>query len=291
MKARNAFRSIPALAVLLLPAVAGAQSKYLRITEDVDGTPAALQTPIIAFESAESDPPGLRVDLVGAIHMADASYYAQLNQRFADYDAVLYELVAPEGARPQPNAQPGNLVSFTQVGLTDLLGLTFQLDGIDYAQPNFVHADLTPEAMAQSMNERGESIFGYMSKMFTAALQGDVPESARSAGGPGLLELMFSPDRERLLKILFANSMLDIEWFTRIIEGDQGSSLIGARNARSIAVLADRIQLGDRHFAIFYGVGHMPDLASRLVSEFGLAQSGVTWLDAWDLRPDAAQPP
>jgi hypothetical protein len=277
------------LATLLLPAAAGAQSEYLRITENAAGTPTAMQTPIIAFESAGGEPRGLRVDLVGAIHIADAGYYSTLNQRFADYDAVLYELVAPEGARPVPNAEPTNLISFAQAGMTQMLGLTHQLDEIDYGRPNFVHADLTPEGLTQSMSERGESVLGYLMQLFEAAAQGDLPETTPSVSGLGLLAMLLSPDRERLLKIEFAHSMLDVEWMTSLIEGNQGSSLIGERNARALAVLAERISLGDRRIAIFYGVGHMPDLASRLESEFGLVQRDVTWLDAWDLGPVPGQ--
>jgi hypothetical protein len=277
------------LATLLLPAAAGAQSEYLRITEDAAGLPAAMQTPIISFESTDGETLGLQVDLVGAVHIADAGYYSTLNQRFADYDAVLYELVAPEGARPVPDAEPTNLVSFAQTGMTQMLGLTHQLDEIDYLQPNFVHADLTPQALAQSMSERDESVLGYVFRLFEAVARGELPENTRSVSGLMLLAMLFSPDSERLLKIEFAHSMLDVEWITSLIEGDQGSSLIGDRNARAIDVLTERIGLGDRRIAIFYGVGHMPDLASRLESEFGLVQRDVTWLDAWDLGPAPAR--
>ena len=277
------------LTTLLLPAAAGAQSEYLRITEDAAGTPLAMQTPIIAFESAGGEPRGLQVDLVGAVHIADAGYYSTLNQRFADYDAVLYELVAPEGARPVPDAAPTNLVSFAQTGMTQMLGLTHQLDEIDYLQPNFVHADLTPQGLTQSMSERGESVIGYMFQLLEAAAEGELPETARSVSGLTLLAMLFSPDRERLLKTEFAHSMLDVEWLTNLIEGNQGSSLIGERNARALAVLAERIALGDRRIAIFYGVAHLPDFVSRLESEFSLVQRDVTWLDAWDLGPGPVQ--
>jgi len=77
--------------------------------------------------------------------------------------------------------------------------------------------------------------------------------------------------------------MLDVEWITGLIEGNQGSSLIGERNARALAVLQERIARGDRRIAIFYGVGHLPDFASRLEADFGLVRRDVTWLDAWEL--------
>lgn len=290
-------RSPLLLFAVLLPAAVGAQDassndpaqpgpdhEYIRLAMDATGAPASLQTPIIAFEPADGEPRDLHVDLIGAIHIADASYYRALNERFGDYDAVLYELVAPEGARPVPNAETDNIVSAAQVGMTDLLSLTFQLDEIDYTRPNFVHADLTPEALAQSMSDRGESVFGYLSRLFTASMRGEVLQNAPAVGGPGLIAMLLSPDRGRLLKVTLATELLDVEGFTRAIEGEDGSSLIGERNERAITVLEDRIRLGDRHIAIFYGVAHLPDMASRLESEVAMKRLGVTWIDAWDLR-------
>jgi hypothetical protein len=275
---------------LLLPVGAGAQApdsdeEYLRLTRDETGAPVSLQAPILAFEPADGEPRGLSVDLVGAIHVGDTSYFAELNDRFAGYDAVLYELVAPEGARPSPNAAPGNLVSGMQLGITRLLQLSFQLDEIDYTLANFVHADLTPEALAQSMSDRGESPLTYLARLFTASADDDAILAA-ATNGPGLFEILFSPDRPRLLKILMASTMLDVETFSRIIDGESGSSLVADRNARAVAVLEDRIGAGDRHIAIFFGVAHLPDLKRRLEADFGLTHRDTTWIDAWDLRAD-----
>jgi hypothetical protein len=277
---------------LLLPAGASAQAadpneEYLRVERDETGAAVSLQAPILSFEPADGDLQGLRVDLVGAIHIGDASYYAALNQRLAGYDAVLYELVAPEGARPRPNTAPGNLVSGMQLGITRLLDLSFQLDEIDYTLPNFVHADLTAGELAQSMSERGESTFTYLSRLFTASAD-DYALQAAVAEGPGILATLFSPDRPRLLRNLMASSMLDVASYSRIIEGESGSALVGARNARALRVLADRIRGGDRQIAIFYGVAHLPDLAQRLESDIGLRRRAASWIDAWDLRADTS---
>ncbi|MDA1178761.1 MAG: hypothetical protein O2931_08195, partial [Planctomycetota bacterium] len=61
--------------------------------------PIALDTAIVSFEPAVVDGSkpqgaGVRVDLVAAVHVGERSYYDVLNRRFADYDVVLYELVA-----------------------------------------------------------------------------------------------------------------------------------------------------------------------------------------------------
>jgi hypothetical protein len=260
------------------------EGRYIRVTRDTAGNVLSLQTAIASFGAADNSRSGIQVDLVAAVHIADAGYYDALNRRFQDYDSVLYELVAPEGTRvPADGRARGGILTGTQVAMTQLLDLTFQLDGIDYSPANFVHADLSPQEVAQSMAERGESVSQYLVKMFALAMS----EQARDPYGLqdiGLLAALFSPDRARLLKSQFAVAMLDMESLAFVIEGDEGSTLVGERNKRAVAVLEERIGRGDRHVAIFYGAAHMPDMAMQLESRLGLRRKSLVWLDAWDLR-------
>ncbi len=62
-------------------------SDFVRFREDAKG--AQLQTAIVSYRNAE----GVRVDLIGAIHIADKAYYQALNKRFTSYEALLYEMV------------------------------------------------------------------------------------------------------------------------------------------------------------------------------------------------------
>jgi hypothetical protein len=257
---------------------------YIRVAKDETGRSVALQTAIASFEPSRESRNGLRVDLVAAVHVADAAYYEELNRRFQGYDSVLYELVAPEGTRvPAGGRARGGFLTGAQVAMTQLLDLTFQLDGVDYTPANFIHADLSPEAVAQSMEENGESVSQYFAKAFALAMS----EQARDPYGLqdiGLLAALFSNDRARLLKSQFATAMLDMEGLAFVIEGEDGSTLLGKRNSRAIDVLETRIEEGDRHIAIFYGAAHMTDMARQLAMRLGLARGDVVWLDAWDLR-------
>ncbi|HET9272935.1 MAG TPA: hypothetical protein VFO09_01545, partial [Methyloceanibacter sp.] len=45
------------------------------------------------------------IDLVAVVHVGEQAYYRRLNREFEKYDAVLYELVAPEGTRPTRSAE------------------------------------------------------------------------------------------------------------------------------------------------------------------------------------------
>ena len=144
--------------------------------------PLALQTAIVSFAAAGDRHRGVQVDLVGAIHIADKAYYDELNRRFRGYDAVLYELVAREEANvPQPGQSPGTVVGGMQVGMKSLLGLEYQLDGIDYARKNLVHADMSPEEFAATMKSRKESFAGMFFRMLGRAMA----EQAKDPFGTG----------------------------------------------------------------------------------------------------------
>ena len=99
------------------------------------------------------------VDLIGAVHVGERSYYSSLNKQFEQYDALLYELVAPKGVRPAKGAgaASNNPAGFLQNAMKTTLGLDHQLELIDYSRKNFVHADLSPAEMAKAMEKRGDT--------------------------------------------------------------------------------------------------------------------------------------
>jgi len=115
----------------------------IRYIERPDGR-AEFQTAVISLKN----PAGAHVDLVSAVHIADETYFEAMNQLLATYDVVLYELVGgpmEERDENKLNAElSSNRLSFSG-WFESMLGLRYQLDGIDYKRPNFVHADATWE--------------------------------------------------------------------------------------------------------------------------------------------------
>jgi hypothetical protein len=221
------------------------------------------------------------VDLIGAVHVADADYYAELERAFATYDALLYELVAPEGAQIPRNGKSAHPVGQVQQGLTSILDLSFQLERIDYAKENFVHADMTPDEFAKSMADRGESFLQLLLRMMGQAM---AQQSAKGGSSDAkLLFALFAPDRSLRLKRLMAEQFEDLELAMNAIEGPHGSTLISQRNKKALSVLRSQIDAGKKRIGIFYGAGHMSDMARRLQEEFGMRASNVRWLTAWDL--------
>ena len=156
-------RTIKALLVLLFlaPTPASAEpnqeSSFLRIQRDGSREPVALQTVIAKYVPASSTK-GVEIDLIAVVHIGEKAYYERLNKEFEKYDAVLYELVAPEGIKPAKGGEQksDNPLAMLQQGMKFVLRLEHQLEVVDYGKANFIHADLSPEGMRRAMKERGD---------------------------------------------------------------------------------------------------------------------------------------
>jgi hypothetical protein len=257
--------------------------KWVRYATDANGDPLGMQTSIVRYQK-----PGETsyVDLVGAIHVGDAKYYAELNRRFAQYDALLYELVAPEGTRIEKDAVASDRhpLGMLQGGMKDVLELEHQLEQVDYTRPNFVHADMSPEEFFKSMDQRGEGIVQIFFRMMGASITEQSKLQARGESPDiDLMKALFAPDRARQLKIAFARQLTQMESLLNDFGGAQGSTLITERNKKALEVLARERKAGKQKIGIFYGAGHLTDMHERMVNEFGMKPVSEEWLTAWDL--------
>jgi len=266
--------------------------QFLRLTRDADKRPLALEAAIVHYVPADCSRDTPTVDLIAAVHVADKSFYEELNRSFAKYDAVLYELVAPEGTKVPKGGQGAgnNPVSMLQKGMTGLLDLQFQLEGVDYTKDNMVHADLSPEEFSESMRKRGESMMETFFRMMGYAMA----RQNQGSGGSGDLQMLmalFDKNRAMILKRMMAEQFEDLGGSLAAIEGPQGSTLIGQRNKRAMEVLRKQIDAGKKSLAIFYGAGHLPDFDRRLRDELALTALSTRWVVAWDLRDKAQSQP
>ena len=270
--------------VMACAPMAGAfgETRFAQVDTDDDDRPRALQLAVASYISAD-DRDSISVDLISAIHIGDQSYYAELNERFREYDALLYELVAPKGADVSEQvARRKGLLSKTQVAMTKILDLSFQLDEIDYSPPNFVHADLTPTEFSQSMADRDESLYVYFWRIVFASIN----EYAKDPLGLRdwqMLSAMIGPGEDASLKTMMAYEMTNMGAVQDLLGDDSTSAIVGARNQRAIEVLREQLDAGVQRIGIFYGVAHMADLEDRLINELGLSYSKTVWVDAWQL--------
>jgi hypothetical protein len=263
---------------------------WVRLQHGAKGELLGMQTAIVRYAAL---PPAtgagespVEVDLIGAVHIGDAAYYRQLNEYFRQYDALLYELVAPEGTvvergRGNSNAHP---VGLLQNGIKRLLELDHQLEQVDYTKPNFVHADMSPEEFVKAMSDRNES---FLQMYFRLLGQAMAQQNGMAAKGESLdVELfsaLFANDRPRRLKIVLAKQLSEMESFMVSLGGEQGSVIISERNKKALDVLKRQLTTGKKRLGIFYGAGHLNDMDERLRKDFSLRPVAITWLTAWNL--------
>ena len=99
-----------------------------------------------------------------------------------------------------------------------------------------------------------------------------------------MLVALFSSDRSKKMKQVMARQLVDIETVTAGMDDENGeNTLIKGRNAKAFQVLRAELNKGKKNLAVFYGAGHLPDMAERLETEFDMKVGRTIWLDAWDL--------
>ncbi|MFA7483216.1 MAG: hypothetical protein WC314_22110 [Vulcanimicrobiota bacterium] len=243
-----------------------------------------VQTSVLTMQNSR----GQELDLVSAVHVGSPTYYGELNKRFKGYDAVLYELILPDemaGQALPAQMNTGSGVSGIQGMIAKSMGLTTQIEKINYTAPNFVHADLTRNGLAQKMAERQENLMTYMMKALGSS--GSMDQSQLGVTDEELAELDLmavmsgrtSAKDRKVLRKLFGSAM---GASGGLLAGLGDSALIADRNQAALKVARREVQSGKRRIALFYGAAHMPDLKKQLESE-GWKRVRTDWVTAWDV--------
>ncbi|MEE2643087.1 MAG: hypothetical protein VX768_20835 [Planctomycetota bacterium] len=257
--------------------------RFVRILKDKKGKAVALQTSSTRY-TRKDGADELYIDLIGVVHIGEKSYYKQLNKQFEQYDALLYELVAPEGTRVVKGQKRGgfNPIGGLQNGMKSVLGLEFQLDHIEYSRKNFVHADMSPKEMSDSMTKNDESV----TKMFFKMLGSSMAMQGSSSGMSdiALMRALLSGDKKQLRRVM-ASQMNNLDQAMVMFNGKDGSTIITHRNTKCFQVMDREIQKGKRKIGVFYGAGHLPDMEKRLLGEkYKMKAGSQKWYTAWDLK-------
>ena len=252
---------------------------FIRIDENEQA--ARLQTSITGYQKGD-----VTVHLIGAVHIADKKYYEVLNESFAKYDALLFEMVGGENINQKKAAEQEqqeerggdlqtNILRGMVNGMSRFLKLSSQVQMIDYSAKNFVHADLTAKQFEKKQDAKGESLLSF----------------AMSAAQQAQNEGVEQPSPAKLFAALLSgnSNMLKLEMMKNLGNGDDeiaalagNNVIIGDRNAKCIKVLRKQVKKGRKRIGIFYGAAHNPDLEDRLF-KMGYTKGGQEWLTAWDV--------
>lgn len=294
IRASRVLRTALGIASLLLcyrvpadgPTTQPSGTMFLRFVEERDGD-ARLEVAETAYTSKD----GVSVRLIGAVHIADPEFFHGLNESFDHYDALLYEMVKPKDADAVKRIQQtrgggGSWISGVQVFLKNRLGLTFQLEEVEYDKPNFVHADLDWETFSQRQDEKGESITGMMFKQamheYGKQMSGKGNAARSQTASMALLGAIMSKDSDYQLKLVLGRQFGEIEGMMYGLEGPDGSVIITERNKKAMEVMDQSIADGKKNIGIFYGAGHFSGMEKMLLDR-GFKCVGQTWRVAWDI--------
>ena len=265
----------------------GSTANYVRWVEGANQS--SLDTAIGHFERAD----GRKLDLIGAVHIADKVYYEDLNQRFKNYDALLYEMVGgpvPKTSKErEARAKARDSSSLAWVGqlhetMQRTLALSSQMEEVDYSPNNFVHADVSLQKFQELKKQKQESFLGLMMKAML--VQADLEAQGKLAPQPDLIQLLallIKGGSANDLKRIIGAQFDQIEALISGIEGPDGSVIIGERNKIALDGLEKQLSSGKKKLGIFYGAAHLPDMESRLLKA-GWKKIGSTWLPAWTVK-------
>ena len=179
---KSLVKALLVLAVMLVPTLSASgadfDSRFVRLQRNAKQEPVALQTAITTYIPKSGDS-RIKIDLVGAVHVGEKSYYEQLNKAFGQYDVVLYELVAKEGTRPEKGRaqKSGNPLSLFQVAMQQALQLEHQLEVVDYQKTTIFHRLLHPLGGQISMNEVGiQPLVGSQRSKWSSTSRSSTPQ-------------------------------------------------------------------------------------------------------------------
>jgi hypothetical protein len=264
--------------------------KFMRIKKNDKDTVIGLDIARTKYTNKDKT---ISVYLDGVVHYADHYYYYVLNRKFKDYDAVLYELVAPPDMKPKKTKNDGSVGYYMKRGILALLDLDSQLEKVDYSPKNFIHADLSFEGMQKAASERGEDKWTIGLSLLADTLrkqnlaksnpQQEMKELENLIADPKVMEKVLR--NPNVLKRILAKQMVD--------QGDEAALgqtmktlLVDDRNKEACRVLSREITNGKKNISIFYGAAHMPDFHRRMLRDFGLEMVEQEWITAWNMESD-----
>ncbi|MBK1832467.1 hypothetical protein [Roseibacillus ishigakijimensis] len=264
-------------------------TNFIRLAEE-EGR-ALLQTAVTTYGKGEA-----RVTLVGAIHIADEAYFAEINEELDRHPVVLFELIGGEDAARfltgKGGGQEARVDGRPVAGLRGLYGsfastmqLVEQIHHVDYSKSHFVHADLTRQEYEKVTAGRDDDLLAF-------ALESNVKATeltGKPFGGLNMslvMRAMLSGD----------GTGLKLEYMKLMEQGDESAAaitgqnlIIGDRNDKCFQVLAEQRKAGEEKVAIFYGAAHLPDMERRLLAD-GFTRRSHRWLTAWEVpQPEGGE--
>ncbi|HUG19909.1 MAG TPA: hypothetical protein VMM56_13080 [Planctomycetaceae bacterium] len=263
--------------------------RFIRVITNPDnGQLVSMDTAIARYQLKREGKETVVVDLIGAVHIGEKDYYDKLEKLFKQYDALLYELVAPKGTTIPKGGkrETENPLSALQKFMKDALRLEFQLEQIDYQAKNFVHADMSPDEFAKSMKRLNESPLTMFLQLMRASMAQQAERKSQVSDALLLAALFDRKNGPVVLKRALAQELGSSDIMLDALNGPNGSTILTERNKVALEVMREQIKAGKTKIGIFYGAAHPKDMHERLIEKDKMTLEELTWLKAWDLHID-----
>lgn len=263
-----------------------------------------------------------RITLVGAVHIADLSYFHELQKSLDAHDAVLFEGVGADSskdlstvslpdaetraqdlARKKRRSSPPQLgtslldpITGLQMSMARFLDLRFQKDGIDYRRSWWWPADVSSDELLALLGEQDFGLSNLVRSSFNVELQAQSEQlmadtlkglvSTIFTGKP--TQVVFKETFAELLAVQMGQLLTPPQCDASgkpIVSPFDGAIVLG-RNKVAVAKIDQILQVdGVGSVALFYGAAHLPDIARTLIKR-GYERESTTWYSAWRMHWD-----
>ncbi|MBQ9800370.1 MAG: hypothetical protein IJO40_10580 [Thermoguttaceae bacterium] len=270
---------------------------WLRLDRNERGVPQRLATSIVRIEgeyrSTDGETRPVSVDLIGAIHLGEKTYYDRLNAEFKEYETVVFELVADKDfdvkdvaaakeAKNRGEASPLDAISLLQESLSDALGLVYQTDGIDYSAPNLKRGDADADEFLKRLTTGGD-----IPQFFANSSLESLFSSEKGRFEGWALAYFLAKDKRLTLRRLFADELARTELSpsSNDAQAERETALIHYRNKIALKVAKQELEAGKTKIAVFYGAAHLDDLARRVEQTLeNPRRLEPRWIAAWSME-------
>lgn len=172
-----------------------------------------------------------------------------------------------------------------QKSLAEALGLAYQLEAVDYDRAHFVPSDMAIDEVNAAMLERGADFSLVEGTLAGSSLPAQVVKIMLNV--IGMADRFTGGAASLAMKVMFVEMLGDESVFDsgmQQLDPAFGEVIIDVRNQRVIDDLAAVLSRGPERLdtiAVFYGAGHLVDLAERMEDQLGYVPTGdVQWLPA-----------
>lgn len=225
-----------------------------------------LETAITTYQKNDQ-----KITLIGTIHIAEESYYTNLQKKFTSYDLVLFEMIGGDTPKALESLRKTNS-DHPNYQIAKALQLVEQTQLLNYFAPNFRHADLTYSEYQDLINETDKT-----GQLLDQKIT--IPDDLTAQLLKKDLETSdLSVAKNRLITIF---AKLDNTLAER--EAIAPSILLTARNQKAFATLESILATEKpKHPALFFGAAHL-SYFEKEIQKMGYKKTKQQWLVAWSV--------